>query len=241
MNTASPSHPASSHAGPSAKHPCRNCCALLTICFYFFLPPAALASSFRSQDTTFPSMTTPLPSMKATRERPSQFLKVSHTSGCCGWKLHCAISFDFSAWGSSIFLPPVSLPIFQESFEIRQADRPHRTKPMGLYPVLISFGMSRTWICASNSFVCPSVVSFLYTITSPLRGMLFLSKPLMLRPTLSPGLAKSQRWWCISTVKTLPVHGFDAVCVGKKTTSSPGFTTPCSTRPARTSPTPLIL
>merc|ERR1711988_191877 len=98
---------------------------------YFFLPPAALASSFRSQDTTFPSITTPLPSMKATRERPSQFLKVSHTNGCCGWNVHCAISFDFRAWGSSIFLPPVSLPIFQESFEMRQAERPHRTKPIG--------------------------------------------------------------------------------------------------------------
>merc|ERR1712146_213080 len=134
-------------------------CPLVDV--YFFLPPAALASSFLSQETTFPSITTPLPSMKATRERPSQFLKVSHTSGCCGWNVHCAISFDFSAWGSSIFLPPVSLPIFQESFEIRHAERPHRTKPIGEYPVLISFGMSRTWICASNSFVCPSVVSFL--------------------------------------------------------------------------------
>jgi len=54
-------------------------------------------------------------------------------------------------------------------------------------------------------------------------------------------LALSTRWWCISTVNTLPVHGFEAVWVGKKTTSSPGFTTPCSTRPASTSPTPLIL
>merc|ERR1719388_584330 len=97
---------------------------------HFFLPPRA-ASSFRSHVTTFPSITTPLPSTKATRDRPSQFLKVSHTKGCCGWKVHCAISFDFSAWGSSIFLPPVSLPIFQESFEIRQAERPHRTKPIG--------------------------------------------------------------------------------------------------------------
>merc|ERR1712217_404242 len=44
---------------------------------HFFLPPAA-ASSLRSQEITLPSMTTPLPSMKATRERPSQFLKVSH-------------------------------------------------------------------------------------------------------------------------------------------------------------------
>merc|ERR1712217_686022 len=98
---------------------------------HFFLPPPAAASSLRSHEMTLPSITTPLPSMNATRERPSQFLKVSHTRGCCGWKLHCAISFDLSACGSSIFLPPVSLPIFHLSFEIRHADRPHRTKPIG--------------------------------------------------------------------------------------------------------------
>merc|ERR1712025_196834 len=207
---------------------------------YFFLPPAE-ASSLRSQEMTLPSMTTPLPSMKATRDRPSQFLKVSHTKGCWGWKLHSAISFDFSECGSSIFLPPVSLPIFHLSLEIRHAERPQRTNPIGEYPTLISFGISRTWICAANSLVRPRVVSFLYTITSPERGMLFLSKPLIFKPTLSPGFAKSTRWWCISTVKTLPVQGFEAVCVGRKTTSSPGFTTPCSTRPASTSPTPLIL
>merc|ERR1740129_2167590 len=62
---------------------------------------------------------------------PSQFLKVSHTSGCWGWKLHWAISLDFKEWGSSIFLPPVSFPIFHLSLEMRHADRPHRTKPMG--------------------------------------------------------------------------------------------------------------
>jgi elongation factor 1-alpha len=45
--------------------------------------------------------------------------------------------------------------------------------------------------------------------------MLFLSKPLMFSPTLSPGFAKSTREWCISTVKTLPVQGFGPVCVGK--------------------------
>merc|ERR1719221_32511 len=97
---------------------------------HFFLPPAA-ASSLRSHEMTLPSITTPFPSMKATRDRPSQFLNVSHTSGCCGWKLHCAISLDFSECGSSIFFPPVSLPIFHDSFEIRQAERPQRTKPMG--------------------------------------------------------------------------------------------------------------
>merc|ERR1719323_2434084 len=208
---------------------------VITFSFHLQLPPP----SFRTKLP--PSMTTPLPSMNATLERPSQFLNVSQTSGCCGWKLHCAISLDFKEWGSSILLPPVSFPIFHLSFEMRQAERPQRTKPMGEYPTLISFGMSSTWIWASNSFVCPRVVSFLYTITSPERGMFCLSRPLMFRPTLSPGFAWSTRWWCISTVKTFPVHGLDAVCVGRNTTSSPGFTTPCSTRPARTSPTPLIL
>merc|ERR1719224_256099 len=94
---------------------------------YFFLASKTLASTVM----TLPNITTPFPSMKATRERPSQFLKLSQTSGCCGWKLASAISLDFSAWGSSIFLPPVSLPIFHESLEIRHAERPHRTKPMG--------------------------------------------------------------------------------------------------------------
>merc|ERR1740138_2025333 len=105
--------------------------SLATLSTHFFLPPAPPPSSLRSQEMTLPSITTPLPSMKATRERPSQFLKVSQTNGCCGWKLHCAISFDFNECGSSIFLPPVSLPIFHTSFEMRQADRPQRTKPIG--------------------------------------------------------------------------------------------------------------
>merc|ERR1719247_95886 len=128
---------------------------------YFFLPPAPPASSLRSQEMTFPNITQPLPSMKATRERPSQFLKLSHTSGCCGVNQHSAISLLLSECGSSIFLPPVSLPIFQATFEMRHAERPHRTKPIGEYPTLISFGISSTWICAENSFVCPRVVSFL--------------------------------------------------------------------------------
>merc|ERR1712025_229019 len=97
---------------------------------HFFFPPAA-ASCFCSQETTLPSITTPLPSMNATRDKPSQFLKESHTRGCCGANTHSAISLDLSEWGSSIFLPPVSLPIFQINLEIRQAARPHRTKPMG--------------------------------------------------------------------------------------------------------------
>merc|ERR1739847_168011 len=85
---------------------------------YFFL---ADASTLASTEITFPSITTPFPSMNATRESPSQFLKVSQTRGCCGAKMHWAISFDFSECGSSIFLPPVSFPIFHFSFEIRHA------------------------------------------------------------------------------------------------------------------------
>merc|ERR1712193_302052 len=98
---------------------------------YFFFPPPPPASVFCSHDTTFPSITTPLPSMNAMRDSPSQFLKLSHTNGCCGWKVHWAISFDLRECGSSIFLPPVSFPIFQTTLEIRQADRPQRTKPIG--------------------------------------------------------------------------------------------------------------
>ena len=66
-------------------------------------------------------------------------------------------------------------------------------------------------------------------------------RTLMFMPTLSPGPALSTRLWCISTVNTLPTQGLAVVCVGRKMTSSPGLTTPCSTRPASTSPTPLIL
>merc|ERR1719171_2991792 len=98
---------------------------------HFFFFASSLMSAFFVTDVIFPNMTTPFPSMKATRERPSQFLKVSQTRGCWGAMVISAISFDFRLWGSSIFFPPVSLPIFHFSFTIRQADRPHRTKPMG--------------------------------------------------------------------------------------------------------------
>merc|ERR1712194_972589 len=110
---------------------------------HFFFPPLS-PSSLRSHEITLPNITTPLPSIKATRERPSQFSKLSQTKGCWGWKLTCAISLDFKEWGSSIFLPPVSLPIFHFKVETRHATRPQRTKPIGEYPVLISFGMSKT-------------------------------------------------------------------------------------------------
>ena len=54
----------------------------LAPCAHFFLAPSTLSTFF----TILPSMTTTLPSRKAMRERPSQFLKVSTTSGCCGAK-----------------------------------------------------------------------------------------------------------------------------------------------------------
>mmetsp|Transcript_14579 Transcript_14579/g.29173 ORF Transcript_14579/g.29173 Transcript_14579/m.29173 type:complete len:214 (+) Transcript_14579:225-866(+) len=205
---------------------------------YFFLP----ASSRGTVAMTLPNIITVFPSKKAMRERPSQFLKVSHTSGVIGSNCACATSFAFKWGGPSSFCPPVSLPIFQSITVILHAARPHRTKPMGEYPVLSSPGMlSSVWICAVNDLVPLSVPSLAYTITSPPRGMLFLSRPLMFMPTLSPGLAASIRLWCISTVKILPAHGVPVEWVGMKITSSPGFTRPCSTRPASTSPTPLIL
>merc|ERR1712176_532311 len=114
------------NGAPSSRHSSKHQSSSL----HFFFPPAA-ASCFCSQETTLPSITTPLPSMNATRERPSQFLKESQTNGCCGWNAHSAISFDFKECGSSIFLPPVSLPIFQTILEMRHADLPQRTKPIG--------------------------------------------------------------------------------------------------------------
>merc|ERR1712194_898359 len=65
---------------------------------HFFFPPLS-PSSLRSHEITLPNITTPLPSMKATREGPSQFLKLSQTKGCWGWKLTCAISFDLRNGG----------------------------------------------------------------------------------------------------------------------------------------------
>jgi len=117
----------------------------------------------------------PLPSINATRDKPSQFLNVSHTNGCCSWKLHCAISLDFKECGSSIFFPPVSFPIFH---------------------------FSPNPLCSARHSL------------QDLRNL---------------------RAGDASPVNTLPVHGLDDVCVGRNTTSSPGLTTPCSTRPASTS------
>merc|ERR1711964_427937 len=53
-------------------------------------------------------------------------------------KVDSAISLDFNECGSSIFFPPVSLPIFQTIFETRHAARPQRTNPIGESPILIS-------------------------------------------------------------------------------------------------------
>ena len=44
---------------------------------------------------------------------------------------------------------------------------------------------------------------------------LFLSKFLMFNPALSPGQACSTCVQCTPTANTIPMHGFDKVCVGK--------------------------
>jgi hypothetical protein len=54
------------------------------------------------------------------------------TRGWQGSNTTSAISLALRAWGASSFLPPVSLPTFQLILVILQAERPHRTKPMGL-------------------------------------------------------------------------------------------------------------
>merc|ERR1711988_1947068 len=77
-----------------------------------FSEPVTTSVHFSDRASAADAAETPFPSMNATRERPSQFLNVSHTSGCCGWNEHSAISFDFNECGSSIFFPPVSFPIF---------------------------------------------------------------------------------------------------------------------------------
>ena len=86
---------------------------------------------------------------------------------------------------------------------------------------MTSPGMSRVWIWAVKSLTCFRVASLFRIMTSPVRGMLPLSRPLMFMPTLSPGPALSTRLWCISTVNTLPTQGVEVVWVGRKTTSSP--------------------
>merc|ERR1719491_122397 len=115
-----------------------------TVYIYFFLAFSSLSLVL----VTLPSMTAVFPSRKAIRERPSQRLKLSTTKACVGTNSHCATSLDLRLWGSSIFLPPVSLPIFQSILDILQEERPQRTKPMGEYPTLSSPGMSRVWIWA---------------------------------------------------------------------------------------------
>merc|ERR1719494_1368624 len=48
----------------------REMCQMRSCIYFFFADASTLASTW----VTFPSMTTPFPSIKATRERPSQFL-----------------------------------------------------------------------------------------------------------------------------------------------------------------------
>merc|ERR1711991_740287 len=90
----------------------------------YFLPAFFSPATFSVVFTTLPSITTPLPSMMATRDRPSQFLNESTTSGCTGANTTSAISLAFR--------PPVSFPIFHTSCVIRTAERPVRTKHTGV-------------------------------------------------------------------------------------------------------------
>mmetsp|Transcript_408 Transcript_408/g.1555 ORF Transcript_408/g.1555 Transcript_408/m.1555 type:complete len:264 (-) Transcript_408:314-1105(-) len=75
---------------------------------------------------------------------------------------------------------------------------------------------------------------------SPSCGMLAFGRPFIDTPTLSPGPAFSCSRWCISIENTLPTHGLDAVWVGRKTTSSPLTSVPCSRRDVTTHSIPLI-
>merc|ERR1712182_102549 len=68
-----------------------------------------------------------------------------------------------------------------------------------------------------------------------------LVKILDIHADVAPQQPASIFLWCISTVKILPGQAVEAVWVGRKRTSSPGLTAPCSMRPVSTSPTPLIL
>lgn len=86
--------------------PGTNPARLLLLCWRLSRPAYALGVVF----TTLPSMTAVLPSRKAMRDRPSQFLKESTTSGWQGSNTTSAISLAFRLWGASSFLPPVSLP-----------------------------------------------------------------------------------------------------------------------------------
>ena len=97
---------------------------------YFFL--AAMPPSSRGTVAiTLPSIMTVLQSRKAIRERPSQFLKLSHTSGVMGSNWAWATSLALRWGGASALAPPVSLPIFQSMTDMRHAALPQRTKPMG--------------------------------------------------------------------------------------------------------------
>merc|ERR1719263_2618841 len=90
--------------------------------YFFFLPSSSGGiSALDVTSTTLPSITAVLPSKKAMRERPSQFLNESTTKGCCGLKTTSAISFDFNECGFSIFFPPVSLPTLKLNATALQA------------------------------------------------------------------------------------------------------------------------
>jgi len=181
---------------------------------------------------TLPNMTHPLPSMKATRERPSQFLKLSHTSGCCSWKLHWTVSLDLR----EVRILHLLAPGLIAHLPLELGDTPSRTsashKP--------NWGVTNLDLVADveDLNLC---IEFLGLSKGGVLLVHHNMRLLMFQPTLSAGCASFARWWCISTVNTLPVQGLDAKWVGNEITSSPIVTKPCSTQPASTSPTPWIL
>ena len=121
---------------------------------------------------------------------------------CCHPQMQRDTEFR-SLW---TFCTLAALPIFQENLETQQAERTQSTKSIGENPTIISLGMSKTWIGAANSVGWPSFVSFHVSASWHVN----LVHILMLRPTLSPGLAKSTPLWWFFTVNTLPAQTFDA-------------------------------
>merc|ERR1719187_2506485 len=96
-------------------------------------------------------------------------------------------------------------------------------------------GLCRTITWAVKSCT-PAAGLFLESeATYPLL-MSFTDTFLILKPTLSPGVASGRDSWCISTDLTSVVS-----MLGAKVTTMPGLMIPVSTRPTGTVPIPPIL